>query len=137
MQRVICTVFIMCNIFNNKKDNELLVELMGKTDELRKRYEDAHDEFIELSGIEQTTRIESIELIKRLLSSENGSEMHMEKILDDNKGKMIDMLMKVRNNRAKMINYTGKLSNYNTELKSINKQLDGLISEGNFRLKVN
>jgi hypothetical protein len=99
----------MRNIINNKKNNEMLVELMGKNDELRKRVKEVQDEMTEL--------------FERFLSCEDQSETNLEKFLNDNRGKMINWIINIRK--------------INNKLKIFNIQLDGFISIQNLQLKEN
>lgn len=119
MQRVICTDFIMCNIINNKKNDEMLVLVMENADKFRKRFKAIQDEMTELYGSE---------LFKRFLSCEGQSETNLEKFLDDNRGEMINIIIKQRILIEKQRILTEKLENYNVEFQIIRTQLDGLIS---------
>ncbi len=87
----------------------MLVELMGKNDELRKRVKEVQDEMTEL--------------FERFLSCEDQSETNLEKFLNDNRGKMINWIINIRK--------------INNKLKIFNIQLDGFISIQNLQLKEN
>jgi hypothetical protein len=116
----------MCNIINNKKNDEMLVLVMENADKFRKRFKAIQDELSELYGSE---------FFEGLLSCEGQSETNLEKFLDDNSGEMINSIIKQRILKEKqriliekqrILN--AKLENYIVEYQIIITQLKGLIS---------
>ena len=97
----------------------MLVELMEKSEMFTKRFKAIQDERTELYGSE---------FFKRLLSCEGQSETNLEKFLDDNRGEMINIIIKQRILNEKQRILTEKLESYNVEFQIIITQLDGLIS---------